>query len=237
MFPKELNDENDDLLLDFPQKPRMLTEHRRKASRQLAIRRAVNVASASNAAKINRCSVPSRYVQHARAKLHLDFSLLNAELGFLDCLRLMDHEDRIDTLFELFDKEGNQLVDINATKLIILERMNKPTATATSKFTSEVEELFGRYERFDEFFDRQTFASLMGEMQRIFKCNNFLVFCTLIAQKVAFNEDTRKILEDAIQGNIQTDMRDENKAESLDQFSNVVIEARIILIFSMLDSE
>jgi Ca2+-binding EF-hand superfamily protein len=237
MFPKVVNDENDELLLDFPQKPRMLTEHRRQASRQLSIRRAVNVASASNAAKLKSSNVPSIYVRYARAKLDLDLSLLNSELSFLDCLRLMDHDDRIDTLFELFDNEGNQLVDIKSTKLIILERMNDPTATTTRKFKIEVEKLFGRYERFDDYFDRPTFASLMVEMQNILKCSNFLVFCTLIAQKVAFNEDTRKILEDAVQGNVQKDMRDKNEVKSLDQFSDAIIGARISLIFSMLDSE
>jgi Ca2+-binding EF-hand superfamily protein len=236
-----LNDlsESDDLLLDFPQKPRMLTEHRRQASRHLALRRAVNVAAASTCSKIKQsdaASTVTSFVMHARAKIELDASLLEAEMNFQDRLREMDHEDRIDTLFELFDKDGNQLVSITETKDFILNRMKEMKATKES--IPAVNDLISRYERLDDYFDRETFGSLMMEMQHAFECSNFLDFCLLMAQKVAFNEDARRIIEDSLQGNLRKSFQEScTKSDVLAQFADVVVEARMILLFSMLDSE
>ncbi|KAI2506561.1 hypothetical protein MHU86_7876 [Fragilaria crotonensis] len=230
------SDDSDELLLDFPQKPRMLTEHRRQASRHLALRRAVNVAAASTSSKIKQSDISvATFVMLARAKIELDASLLEAELNFQDRLREMDHEDRIDALFELFDKDGNQLVSITETKDFILNRMVEMKATI--ELIPAVSALILRYERVDEYFDRETFGNLMVEMQRAFKCNTFLDFCNLMAQKVAFNEDARKILEDSILGNQRKGYHEERtKSAALSQFSDVVVEARMILLFSMLDS-
>lgn len=242
--PDSESDDNNELLLDFPQKPRMLTEHRRQASRHLALRRAVNVAAASTSSKMKQfesdnndaASSVSTFVLHARAKIELDASLLEAELNFQDRLREMDHEDRVDTLFELFDKDGNQLVSITETKDFILNRMKAMKATKES--IPAVKDLIDRYERIDDYFDRETFGSLMVEMQHAFECSNFLEFCHLMAQKVAFNEDARRIIADSLQGNLRTPFhQDCTKSAALSQFSDVVVEARMILLFSMLDSE
>ncbi len=230
------SDDSDDLLIDFPQKPRMLTEQRRQASRHLALRRAVNVAAASTSSKIKQSDITvANFVMLARAKIELDASLLEAELNFQDRLREMDHEDRIDTLFELFDKDGNQLVSITETKDFILTRMKEMKATKDS--IPSVNALIARYERVDEYFERETFGRLMLEMQHAFNCNTFLDFCNLMAQKVAFNEDARKILEDYILGNQRkVYQKERTKSAALSQFSDVVVEARMILLFSMLDS-
>jgi Ca2+-binding EF-hand superfamily protein len=232
---KYADESSQELLIDFPQNPRMLTENRRRASRLLALRRAVTVAAASTHSKISNSYLTGQYVMHARTKIELDFSLKSIELNFMDCLREMDHDDRIDTLFELFDKDGNHYVSIIETRDFILERMKK--SKATSQFIDEANKLMALYERSDDLFDRQTFSSLMEEMQQVFKCESFLQFCTFIAQQGIFNEDTRRIIEDSIQDNIEKAARLQNNKSALAQIFDVVVEARIVILFAMLDSE
>jgi Ca2+-binding EF-hand superfamily protein len=224
-----------ELLIDFPQKPRMLTENRRRASRLLALRRALTVAAASTQSKITNSYLTRQYVMHARTKIELDCSLKSIELRFMDCLRDMDHDNRIDTLFELFDKDGNHYVSIVETQDFILERMKR--SEATSQFIDEAKKLMALYERSDDLFDRQTFSSLMEGMQRVFRCETFLQFCTFIAQQGIFNEDTRRILEDSIQDNIEKAARLQRNKSALAQICDVVVEARIVILFAMLDSE
>lgn len=229
----ERSDGSDELLLDFPQKPRMLTETRRHASRQLAIRRAVTVASASTSSKIFHSPMPSNYVVHAREKIDLDSCLLNAELAFLACLRDMDQQDRIDTLFELFDREGNQLVDINLLKGLIVERMEG--FNAAKEHMHEVEHLIDQYQSEDQVFDLESFGCFVERLQHAFGLRSFLDFSLFIAQTVAFNEDARKILADSMQESIQNER--ENESQALAQLEDSIVGARLSLVFSMLDSE
>ena len=141
----------------------MLTEQRRQASRHLALRRALNVAAASSSSKIKQGTTTAGFVKYAREKIEFDTFLLSAELNFLDGLRDMDHDDRIDTLFELFDKDGNQLISIAETRDFLLTRMKE--TPATKEPIPRVTKIIDRYARFDDYFDRETFASLVGQMQ------------------------------------------------------------------------
>lgn len=228
----ERSDESEgELLLDFPQKPRMLTETRREASRQLAIRRAVAVASASTSSKIFHAFLPGDYVMHAREKINLDSCLLNSELAFLACLRDMDKQDRIDTIFELFDGEGNQLVDISDFKVLITERMNG--FNAAKHHMQEVEILIDQYRSEDQVFDVLSFGCFIESFQQALELDTLLDFSLFIAQTVAFNEDARNILASRMRQSIQ----DEKDKESNVLADDSIVGARLSLVFSMLDSE
>lgn len=219
-------------LCDHSVKVIMLSDQRLEGMNHLAIRRAVSVASASLQTKISQyTSFDEKCIQLACQKVELDACLLESELIFLDKLKAMNEEEVIDTLFELFDKDGSGTVDIRELAEG-LRKLNKMTAlNATLKLAEKTISDFD--DSVDGLLNKEEFSVFLYSLKSAIGCS-FDDLAQLMVMRLAFAVGGNKILEESVDDLINTD---KCHVTSIASFNDAVNEARMILIFLMLDFE
>lgn len=210
-----------------------LSKPRLEAMSQLAIRRAAIVASASLQSKINQyTNFDEECVRLVTQKIELDSCLLESQLIFLDKLNEMNRQEKVDSIFDLFDKDASGFVDVQELaeglrKLNKLRALNEMIALADqtiSEFDNRVD---------DGMLDKEEFGSFLDTLSFTIRCD-FDDLAYLMVMRIAFTENGTSILENAI-GNLVASKK--CQVTSIETFNDALNEARMNIVFHMLDLE
>lgn len=210
----------------------MLSESRCSAQNLLAMRRAAIVAAASIGSKIRNTRFSEEYALWAKEKIELDACVLDCELKFLDALACMDHEERVLTVFEMFDRDGGGYIDISELAEG-LRRMSQ--LKAVSGIWSLAEATLSEFDvKTTGVLDNEEFVPFLENLENSLHCESFLDLCQLLCMRVAFSETSRCILQDSmteLMGNATDVSSDDSRVD------DTIIEARMILLFLVLDRD
>lgn len=165
--------------------------------RQMANRRAATVAAASLQSKIHQFrTFHEDCVHFTKQKIELDAYIMESQLIVLDMMKAMTHDEKISSLFDLFDKDGSGAVDIHELtqglqKLHKIHALNEMKAMADeviSSFTRRSDDgMLGKHE----------FAAFLESLSVTMNCN-FDDLADLMAMRIAFSETGAALLEEAI---------------------------------------
>lgn len=209
------------------------TDPRLEAIGQLAIRRAAIVASASLQSKINQyTSFDEEWVRLVTQKMELDCCLLESQHIFLDKLKEMNHQEKVDSIFDLFDKDASGVVDIQelAEGLRKLNKLN-----ALNEMIDLADQTISGFDNGlnDGMLDKEEFSAFLETLSLTMRCD-FDDLTHLMVMRIAFSENGNSILEEAI-SDLET--RQKCHVTSIETFNDALNEARMTIIFHMLDSE
>ena len=217
----------------------LLSEARLDASNLLSVRRAAIVASASMGSKILTCeSFSEDYCVWSKDKIALDAMVLECQLRFLDCLGAMDHMERTATIFELLDSDAGGHLDVE--ELAEGLRRMKVAGTLSENVLALAQDTLKKYDvKANGVLDAEEFAPFIDELQELLQCESFLDLCQLLSMRLAFSEDSRAVLDQAIREllgkNAASPPSSSSSSLSSYNMDDAVFEARMILVFMMLD--
>lgn len=213
--------------------PHFVSDVRRQAFNLLALRRAAAVAAASSSAIItNNPRLPIEdFVRLSRQRIELEECLTAAEQAFIDKMVLeMHHQEMVRTVFELMDLDDSGTVDV-VELAEGLRKMNDLNAIA--EVLPLAEKTMETYSS-ETNKDQLTMADLHDFLLRLCETMDctFSELAQLIVSKIAFSESGRALLQDAVSALANPAADDQ---ETLDDFDDAVVEARLILVFDLLD--
>ena len=214
-----------------------MSDVQREAFNLLALRRAAAVAAASSASMIQKNPhLPVRdFVRLSRQRIELDQCLHAAEDAFLDKLAFEMHQDEmVRSVFDLLDVDGSgtlsvwelaegirRMNDLNAIAEVMPLAEKAMSTYVDNNTTANTGEQGMGVQQLGEFLKR--LAQTMG-------CT-FLELTQLIVAKVAFGDSGRVLLEQAVMA------LDDQANDSIGRFDDAVVEARLILVYDILDDE
>mmetsp|Transcript_26248 Transcript_26248/g.39733 ORF Transcript_26248/g.39733 Transcript_26248/m.39733 type:complete len:325 (-) Transcript_26248:321-1295(-) len=195
-----------------------------EANMYVAIRDAAAVAITSIEKKLTAISTAHETVHLTHQLTELQGYSLASKLGFLEALRKMDPDEKLQTVFTLFDKNGDGSVDRNE----LAQSLKKLDQRKFSQhFDAGIQ--FVREGKGDT-MDLQGFAGLLDYLALQFDCNldDLAQFMTL---RVALRDSGSAVLDDAI---IELVQNASNTVPSVEEFNDAVVEVRMMLLFQMM---
>mmetsp|Transcript_19325 Transcript_19325/g.32093 ORF Transcript_19325/g.32093 Transcript_19325/m.32093 type:complete len:475 (+) Transcript_19325:254-1678(+) len=204
-----------------------VVEPRAEASTHMAVRHAAAVAAASIEKKLASTSSTSETVHLTRHLTELQRCSLQSELGFLDALMKMTNDEKLRTLFSLFDADGSGSVDKNelARNLKKLDQRS---------FSESLDAAILSIHAFDSDGDGQMdiheFADFMEDLVSSLKCS-FEDLAQFLTLRVAFCDSGSAVLDEAIVALVQDSTA---AVTSVEDFNDAVVEVRMMLLFQMM---
>ena len=198
---------------------------RAEASTHMAIRHAAAVAAASIEKKLTSTSSTCETVHLTRHLTELQRCSLQSELGFLDALVRMTNEEKLQTLFSLFDVDGSGSVDKNelARNLKKLDQRS---------FSESLDAAILAIHAFDHdgdgCMDVHEFADFMEDLVNCLKCS-FDDLAQFLTLRVAFCDSGSAVLDEAIVALVQDSTA---AVTSVEDFNDAVVEVRMMLLVS-----
>jgi Ca2+-binding EF-hand superfamily protein len=189
----------------------------------MAIRHAAAVAAASIEKKLASTSSTCETVHLTRHLTELQRCSLQSELGFLDALMKMSNEEKLRTLFSLFDADGSGKVDKNelARNLKKLDQRS---------FSESLDAAILSIHAFDSDGDGQMdiheFADFMEDLVASLKCS-FEDLAQFLTLRVAFCDSGSAVLDEAIVALVQDSTA---AVTSVEDFNDAVVEVRMMLL-------
>jgi Ca2+-binding EF-hand superfamily protein len=197
------------------------------ATSQMSIRHAAAVAAVSVEKKLTATTSTSESVYLTRSLTELQRCSLQAEIGFLDALLKMMNEEKLQTLFTLFDTDGSGQVEKNelARNLRKLDQRS-----FSDSLDAAVLSIYAFDSDGDGKMNLHEFASFVEELVHGLNCtfDDLAQFLTL---RVAFCDSGSAVLDEAI----VTLVQDSTAAvASVEDFNDAVVEVRMMLVVRML---
>jgi Ca2+-binding EF-hand superfamily protein len=198
-----------------------------EATNQMSIRHAAAVAAASIEKKLTSTMSTSESVYLTRSLSELQKVSLQAEIGFLDSLLKMTNEEKLQTLFTLFDADGSGSVDKNelARNLKKLDQRSFSDSLDTAVLSIHAFDSDG-----DGKMDLHEFASFVEELVHGLNCN-FDDLAQFLTLRVAFCDSGSAVLDEAIVAMVKDSTV---KVTSIEDFNDAVVEVRMMLLVRLL---
>ena len=200
-----------------------ILSHRVEASVQLAIRHAAAVAAASVEKKLASTSSTSETVHLTRQLTELQRCSLQSELAFLDALMKMTNEERLQTLFSLFDSDASGSVDKHelARNLKKLDQRSFSESLDAAILSIHAFDTDG-----DGCMDLTEFADFMEDLVHSLNCT-FEDLAQFLTLRVAFCDSGSAVLDEAIVALVQDSTA---AVTSVEDFNDAVVEVRMMLM-------
>ena len=200
---------------------------RREALNLMAIRRATSVAVASTTAVLG--SLPStdvaNYVRLSRRKKQLELWTLDMEYGLLDKLgTAMAFDDMIKTIFELMDQNSSGSVDAEELAQAFSKMGN---STNVGKIVFSADRIIEGFSRTKKELASKEFGVFIKTVSKTIGCP-VVDLSKFILPKLFFSETGRQILESPVTAL-------SHGSNSVEDFNKSLVQARLLLIFDMLD--
>jgi Ca2+-binding EF-hand superfamily protein len=201
-----------------------ITDSRKEALSLLAVRKAAAVAIGSTTSMIDGLQVYDiqRHTRLMRQHIELESCLLAAEHAFFDLIVVeMDHSEKLRTLCELIDKDGDG-VDVNE----IFDALCKINhAKNLEEILPLAEDALDEIVFANRLLNASEFDHFLRTLAKCAKCT-FNDIVQLLVSQVVFSEDGRSILEDFV---------DTLDTEDDDSFNRSILSARMLIVFDMMD--
>lgn len=196
------------------------------ATSHMSIRHAAAVAAASIEKKLASTTLTSESVYLTRSLTELQRCSLQAEIGFLDALLKMTNEEKLQTLFTLFDTDGSGQVEKNelARNLRKLDQRSFSDSLDAAVLSIHAFDCDG-----DGKMNLHEFASFVEELVLGLGCtfDDLAQFLTL---RVAFCDSGSAVLDEAIVALVQDSTA---AVTSVEDFNDAVVEVRMMLVVRM----
>lgn len=206
----------------------VMSDLRAEATKQFAIRHGVAVASASLEQMLATATAPPDVVRMSHQMNEFNQSFLKSEKAFLETIVNMNKEEKVLTLFELFDRDGGGTVSSQE----MARAFSKMDGGKTFKESlSAAMVSIAAYDVNDDGeMDIEEFGfflqNLMGSLQVSMED-----FAQFLALKIAFGDSGTAVLDDGIISLIQQS----TESASRGVLEDAVVEVRMLMLFQLLD--
>eukprot|EP00547_Thalassionema_nitzschioides_P002620 CAMPEP_0194212598 /NCGR_PEP_ID=MMETSP0156-20130528/12656_1 /TAXON_ID=33649 /ORGANISM="Thalassionema nitzschioides, Strain L26-B" /LENGTH=294 /DNA_ID=CAMNT_0038940467 /DNA_START=95 /DNA_END=979 /DNA_ORIENTATION=- len=192
----------------------------------IAIRDAAAVAITSIEKKLTAISTAHETVHLTYQLTELQGYALRSKLGFLDALRKMDQDEKLQTLFTLFDKNGSGSID----RTELAQSLKKIDQRKFSEHFDAAIKFIRDSEKNDKAMDMVGFNALLEYLSASLKCS-FDDLAQFLTLRVALRDSGSAVLDDAIVELVQNAA---NTVPSVEEFNDAVVEVRMMLLFQMM---
>mmetsp|Transcript_12828 Transcript_12828/g.19504 ORF Transcript_12828/g.19504 Transcript_12828/m.19504 type:complete len:474 (-) Transcript_12828:239-1660(-) len=197
------------------------------AARQLAIRRASSVAAASAERKSSSMTSARDIVWNLRQSIEFKVISRTSELEFLELLGIMEEDEIMITLFNLFDEDHNGTVDISELASGLSKMDRNKTVSESLELAMKTAEAFDTDK--SGTFDHGEFLQFLHAMMASMRCDINEV-AELLVMRVAFTDRGDAIVEDLV-----AKMMEDDYIEDRAFYDDAIVEVRLRLLFQLID--
>ena len=204
------------------------------SAKQLTFRRAALVATASIERKVMESNDVRDAVDFNLDLLELKIACLTAETRFLDSIQAMDRESKELTMFRLFDRDGNGKIALH--ELAACFQKLDPTKAHTSNMDDAYNSICKADSDNDGLMDYDEFSGFLQDFHEAMECP-FEHLCQLLVLWLCLKDDGKDILKESL-ASVRHQVKHEDPLETAhhrDRFDDEMTEARIALLFQMID--
>lgn len=200
------------------------------ASKRVAAQRGSSHAASNSLRKKASASSATDYVKFSRAALEFQIVALQAQLDLLNGLSKMSDDEKLNTLYEILDKDGDGQIDAHE----LADGLRK--CDESLAFADSLQAAVAAVATFDTDDDarlnKEEFRRFLDTLLDTLGCN-FHDLSELLVMQILFSDSGNNQLEDAI-GEVMSEPINEAVRET-EAYRDVLLDDRMVALYNMFD--